>query len=530
MITLLIAWAVLAIAGYAAGSVLLGDSPSPQYPLDRMVIVTWTGLLWIALLLLALSIALPLGVAGPVLLVGGAITAVVVMWRSKSAAQPPRQELTAALLITAALAFAMCGRVELYDSGLYHRQNIAMLRDYGTLTGASLIYFRLGFSSSWFALSAALEPAMLVGRMSAVANGLLLVIATVHFASALWRITRGSTDRSCWYLAFAYPVTLYYLLLETAVVSPSPNPAVALSMVLLGWVLISAPQDATRLTFLLAAGTACLKLTAMPAAVVTLLVRGRSTKRDWLWVAAGVAPLLAANFITSGYPAFPGGPRVQTAHTMPAVNAAQIQEETIFWGRYAGKVPPNATVADVAWLGQWMREANKPLLAVLLIACGLVLARRYRSPAVVLGFTGCAFLFATAPDFRFLAGYIGVLAGAAAFASAPQEPMPAFRWLSPLAWAASAVLCWTLYATARESLARSSSHIDWAARLAVPVTSQSVKPGPPRPVGSVSILKPAVSDQCWDLNFPCTPDPERKGTRLCDPAKGLAGGFCLDAN
>jgi hypothetical protein len=527
MIALLLAWVTLAVGGYGAGTLLLGKRPPPQSTIDHMVATIWAGSLWIAAALLSISLVLPLRAAGPLWLVLCAALGVFELHRAPRRRVLERSEWIAIGVIAAVVAFAMCGRINLYDTGLYHRQNITMLGEHGTLAGAALIYYRLGFSSSWFALSAALEPWLGAGRMGAAANGFLMMLATIHLASALWRITRGKAGRDCWYLAVAYPVAFYYLLLESAAVSPSPNAAVALSLVLLGWRLATVPGDAARVVFVFAGGVACLKLTAIPAAIIPLLARGRSEYRNWVWVVVGSLPLLTANLVTSGYPIFPGGPGIQTGHTMSRALARRVELETMDFGSYGFSVPESADRGIRWWIGGWLRRADKPLLGIFVLSLGILLLR-VRFPAeAFLGMSGCAFLLLTAPDFRFLCGYIAILAGSAAMACAPSRGLRRLGWMNPVAWALLAALCWTLYAIGRESLARSSVHTDWVGRLLVPIEVTKGSAGQNVQLDSISISRPATGDQCWNLTFPCTPNSLHPGARLCRPVEGVGGGVCL---
>lgn len=509
---------MLALAADWAGARVLQSIRISGDPIDRFVFRTWTGLLWIAVVLLVLSLATPLKLAGPVLIGGLAVASLLSGVRLRCSTAHG----IAGAMIALAVSFAMCGVVLLFDSGMYHRQNIEMLRELGTFRGAALLHYRFGFSSSWFALTASLEPEFLRSRMGTVANGLLMALATLHLASALWRIARGGASRGCWYLAAAYPVAFYYLLFEGASHSPSPNAAVALSLVLIGWILSVAPESPAA-AFVLMGAAAAIKLSALPTLAAGLISR-KTPPRLWCWILAGVTPLLIANTVTSGFPAFPGGPGLPLAHSLDKQLVRAVQKETTNWGRYEFHVPAQTVFLDLEWIPGWTARVNKPLLFTMIVSILCLVIKRRFTPEVLLGFSGVVFVFVTAPDFRFLLGYVAILAGATAATIAPEWRSTRLRFLSPVVWASVAAVCWILHSIARESLL--ANRVDWHSRLIVPAASATTEPGRVVNLQGVSVLFPASGFQCWDLPFPCTIYPLTPDTRLCRPERGLPGGVC----
>lgn len=200
--------------------------------------------------------------------------------------------------------------------------------------------------------------------------------------------------------------------------------------------------------------------------------------------------------------------------------------ETTNWGRYEFHAPGQTRFLDLSWIPGWVRMVNKPLLLTLAASILCLVWKRRFDPEVLLGVSGVAFVLVTAPDFRFLLGYVAILAGAALAAVAPAWPSRRLRFLNAASWVTLAVLCWILYAIARESLIINRDRIDWRSRLIVPADSTAVRPRLAFDLDGVRVLAPAVGGLCWDLDFPCTPYPVAPDLRLCQPKGGLAGGIC----
>lgn len=517
MAVMLAAWCVLGLCSLPLGRALLGEGVSDR--VDRLVASLWTGMLALAALLLTVSLVMPLQPAGGALIVAGSLAGLVLLLRRPLDISAAETIALAAILV--GVAAAASGTVGLFDAGLYQLQITQMLGRYGTLPGAALLHFRFAFSSSWLALTAALDPPFLAGLLTPAATGLVAALATLHFCSALWRIGAGSADRGCWYLAGAYPIVFYDAMLQTSVISPSPNFAVAFSLVLAGWACF---QESRSDAMLVSAAGASLKLTFLPA-VLCAAVFDRGHRKQAVWIAtAGVLPLLAANFIASGCPAFPAEVCIPGPHTFE--RAAAIAVDTRNWARFGGPYPADASFLNVSWIPGWIARTDKVLLAAGLAGLVAVLAKRALNAAAVMAAAGLLFVLATAPDTRFLTGYLAILTGCAAAAFARALPAIPGALTRPWIWGVLGMFMWLGYAVARDVVRPEKQGAGWPSRLVIPCGPRSAPVSPWDAPPGIQLLHPNTADQCWNAPFPCVPYPPEPAARLCDPLRGLTAGVC----
>jgi hypothetical protein len=407
----------------------------------------------------------------------------------------------------------------LYDTALYHRPLIEWMAHEGLVPGLGVLHFRLGFSSSWLVWPAAFDHGPWFARMGSAATGLGLASVVAHW------IQRAAAPRTlaCRFFLFGAPPLCAYLLLASMTVSPSPNLGAALAVFVVLWMLLV--PGAQRMALVTAGAAAAVKLSA---AVLLPVCLWRIRKGAALALALA-APLAVANFRTTGCPLFPSGAACAEASTSVGRNVAlRIEHETQNWARYVGPYPAEARFASLDWFPRWwsFRENRVALLSALLSLLWLALRRQW--DACVLGAAaGFAYVFTLAPDFRFGAGFLAALpARALASSPLPLPPLPA-RWMAPLA---AAVLLGGGYAGERlwkRTAGENRPAWSWE-RLARPALSWSPEtPGEIRRGGILIRTPGSGGDRCGAVPRPCAPDyAPLPGIRLCEPARGLRGGFC----
>ncbi|MCC6591472.1 MAG: hypothetical protein IT168_32600 [Bryobacterales bacterium] len=514
MILLLLIWLWLLVAGVVTGASLIGREETDE-PFAFAAVL---GLLVLPAPLLAISLWTPLAF-WHFAAVYVALPAIAYACRRPAL---PRPAWIPLLLALAGCAWNSSGPVMLFDTGLYHYPLAEWLERFGTVPGQALFHYRFGFSSPWIAAPAALDHGWMDGRSAAVFNGLLMAVAVYHFACALSRWAAGEARRTDSYFLAGYSVCLFFAgFAQRFEVSMSPNLAVAIAIVL----MCAAPP---RTAWLLAAAASGIKLSALPVAALSAL---RLRPRDALAVLFGgllLAPIVAANYVSSGCPLYPSELLCTESSTSVGRAFAYLQHlEVRNWARWEGPNLADPQLLRVDWVGAWLRRhLNLPITLTWVVAIAVIVARRIWTFGFVLAALGLAYVLVAAPDYRFGIGYVAALCGLAAGGVA----WPGRRYVLPVtAIAAIAMVLFIAKATVYEEAYRRMFKLNFQSlswdRVAAPAPIQLYHAElAPRQSHDVPYYVPPPGGQCWGAVQPCT--PYAPDIRLCDAAKGVRGGIC----
>lgn len=565
MAVILISWCLLGACAIALGLGILGtlraDRALPD-PLDRVAIAAWLGLGTAASLSLAVGLFAPVGPwVAPALLAASAAAAAALGWRKLGAACRLSRFQTgcsAAVLVALACHAATVG-VDAYDTALYHQQAVSWLSHFGVVKGLAWLHFRLGSSSSWFALGAALNHGILAGRVSPILGGLAIALGALHWLLTLDRAALRRARPSDWYLLFTYPILLAAAWSWHYDISLGPDLPAWILCALSVWVVLvlrpaGAGFGALSIPFLMASLASSFKFSMLPLLPLTLplpllAAKGRAPSR-WarlVTLAACSVPVLitmAANTKTAGCPLYPSAVgRIPTEWTVPASFARLVSHETTEFAHWHG-----VEKRQTAWPLSWVRRKDQAALLVLALAGALLLIRRAMAErsrfvlwVLATGTAGLAFLFWGAPNPRFGLSFFLLFPATALALAAGHRQFGLVRLRPAILFLVVASICagvlssdlrtrqshppdafanrWLLpQPMPRENGAavhvfnRAANH--WAELRA----STAVN-------GDLQFLMPVGSDQCWDLPLPCTPQIIDRGFRLRDRAAGLSGGF-----
>lgn len=367
MLYFIAVWIVLSIICCIIGTALLNELQARLFdrPGDRGIVAIWLGVVVLAIALLATSLILPLSLA-----VGAAVALGLCALSLRS--RPTRIELTTLasqpvilqFLGLATLVAALTARAVTWpETGYYEYQLIQWLAQYGTVPGLALFFSPLGAVSSWLALAAPFNPEILAGRVSAVTNSFVFLIAVWHFLISLSYSFKRQTR-----LSDAFTIVFSLIMLPLAValepfsemlVSPSPNLPVAFLVGIVGWTLLiifersrgsETPVPDRIIPLVLATGAVTIKSTALPLLLVSSLFFGLSkgvSKQRILQGGAIVtlllAPLLIANVTTSGclisasflcfkLPWSPVKPSLQSVTQLPFSTAIFLLQSSLPYG------------------------------------------------------------------------------------------------------------------------------------------------------------------------------------------------------
>jgi hypothetical protein len=595
MLFSLICWPILTAGAAIAGSAILTAVGSPvfRHSGDRFILAAWLGLLAFATTLLGVSIFLPLrpGISFVIL---GSMTALAACSKKARAnlkflAGTANYAVLAGIAILAAIAALGSTRIVwAFDTGLYHYQIVRWLAEYGTVRGLALLHFRLGFSSSWFALAAPFDFGPFQGRISGLFGGLAIFLALLHFTLAMSRIFQGRGEWADWFLAGGYPLIFLVCFAWSFEVSLSPDLPIWILTLLLGWLMLleARPPGEGKasergdfqhiLPLILAFGALSIKLSAVPlvfVAGVYFLFRSAGKLRS-AFAAGAIASLLlvpffAANFASSGCPVFPSTILCANLPWSVPKPAAQLYASYTLnsarWG--TEQMPSDATAWN--WIPAWFSQTDKLMLALFCGAClgGFLIFRGWRKGqpflwVLALSLAGVAFLFFSAPNPRFGAGYFALFPGLFAAVAGPEfekwirihftSPMEQFHSISavPIILAICALLSlqigWNDRRIARKieqsghSPAPSEFH-SWQRLLLPPALARF--PGDlmvsenrrenrillmqlvSERSNGIEYWRPLGIEQCWGVSLPCLAEPLEGDVGLRRPEMGLRSGF-----
>ncbi len=547
-----------------AGDVRLAGIP------DRLIVALFSGLGLLSTFLLALSLVMPVT---PVAL-GLVLGLIIVVTLSRQALRKEIGRVCSSLLNAKVLLlltiFAMLGAyaaadpIKIFDTGVYHYPLVRWLATTGTIPGLALLYGNFGFTSSWFALTAALDHGFFQGRVAGVFSGLVAFTAILHFGVAASRILVRRGSKADWFLLGAYPVIFAFCYQMNYHTSPSPDLPVLVLLVLIAWRILAEEElggrrDSFRSNLpllILAGATVDLKLSAAPILGITFLViavRCRFALRHvipaLLTAIVFSAPLLIANVITSGYPLYPAqalGTRF--AWTVPASAAAAIAD-VVKNAAYCNGACAQAVVGW-NWVLPWLH--NPQNIVMLLVSALAAVTFFVRKPwksgratlfVLVLAEAGVAYVLLTVPNVRFAIGYIALCSGLCVtlFARERHDATPFRRPHAGVAFGIAMVIAFSFFADSYFG-GRSHSNYPGAMQLivpqAVPAQTRDVATFKNRhvfrdvtlilaseTVAGFTYYRPLESEQCWAANLPCVPGGLKAGIVLRDPLWGFRAGF-----
>ena len=395
----------------------------------------WLGLLAAASLALFLSIFFPAqsGIS-QVLIFSGAILFLLNTGVRKIVNLtifPCNQSLRRWLFISAILAIAalyVSQPIFLGDSGLYHLGLIRWLSEYGVVPGVALVHERLGFSSSWFALTSMLNVGPLFGNFSSVFGGYVLVLYLLFLINAA-SVIKSEKARLQEQLVVGISLLAFpWIWFWGAAISPSPDFAVipiVITCLAIAFTYSLPMQNKLWLIYTTALFALSVKLSLIPLlAGVSVACFLLFSWRDRLFAIGvsciGLIPLLLSNTITSGYPLFPSN--VFALHLPWSLPVNLVNETRVAVFNYAflgpGYPPPTSVLS---WLSQWMFSSRHEWVTVVLIALNApayIYVRRInfqerKTLDLLAAFAFSAMLFTalTAPTFRFMVHWLIILPG-----------------------------------------------------------------------------------------------------------------------
>jgi len=294
---------------------------------DRLLMAVFLGMAVIGAVLLAWSLAAPVGPLAFAFCAAATLAGVIAQAASRASVLKTRNELSPAalgicLVLTVLFAERSTVAGDLNDAGGYHVGIVRWLSEYGTVHGMALIHDRLGFVSSWFAWSAVFNHGDLAGRIGTMMNGFLLLLCLAQLMLVTLRIWRNRIEAPDFLVLLAWLILLPSFLRWDMRSSPSPDLPVLVYGIVIVWAILiiesqAAPDCAASrgrfMVLLIGMGAFLVKLSAAPllAAGGLYFVFARRQGRAMRLAIAGFAGaiflgiLALAGLVSSGCMFFP---------------------------------------------------------------------------------------------------------------------------------------------------------------------------------------------------------------------------------
>lgn len=438
MLFFIAAWSLLIIVCLPTGYFILNLSHSDSLDRigDRFIISLWLGVVAIGILMLIASFFSPLTPLTAAIVVSGVVVISILSARVRAELAKGLSSISplhiciyfAVLFVVAAF---MVQPVDSTDAAMYHIQTVKWLSRFGSVPGVALIYGRLGFTSSWFALAAPFHVEDFDARSTAIMGGLGMCWMLLHGAILASRFITFNVDYEDWFITVAYLICLPYTLGLNSAVSSSPDLPVMYLVIIVAWVILILAKRETRrylgssanarlIPLILSAGAVAIKLNAAPLLIVSLIFylfgEGAFFQKVKIVFLIGilmVVPILISGLITSGcalYPApflcfdLPWSVGTELAGKMNTTN--QNYER---WMQYT---PPE----NINWVIPWANrnlDSGLLIISLLLTTISAFIAKEFKLVAgrfwvLAIGITGVIFVLCTVPTRRFLLGYLTI--------------------------------------------------------------------------------------------------------------------------
>ena len=583
MLYFVVVWTFLFLICFGSGTTLLGVLKADCFERrgDRLVVAIWLGITMLSVVFLSISLFVPLSlsITLPIALAAAGLPFLFPQFRAEIVTLFSPRAMAFWFTLEFGVAFFMAKKVTWYDSGFYHVSKIRWLAEYGTVPGLYLIQDRFGWTSSWFALSAVLNPSFVDYRATAIANGFILVIMLLHFFLSMKRIARGEARLADWFAAIAYVLLLPVLLnknlpltdqkekpifalldqennfIAELVISPSHDVPIILLVIVIAWTMLiiserqswlpsASPLDVRTIPLLLAGGATTIKLTGIGLLLVALPFYCFSKRFWWQRIFWGIllsllllAPMFASGIITSACPIYPS---LFMCLKLPwSNNPHYLNNLGLWWKDHTLLGHPSKDENFWWWLLQeWFEKSNInkiiifcSIFALILLIWLFIWKRRQLASfswVLILGLVGSFMILSQAPDTRYGLGYFLLIPcsimGAFCYVTLnPQkinliEGLPAFlppRWLSSTH---------PLFLFSLALIGVLSFQGIKESRFLLPPPLPQIRVFSAR-VNNIEYYQPLRPDVCWATKLPCSHDFLSHSLRLWKPKQGIRGGF-----
>ena len=532
---------------------------------DRVFAAIWLGIVILSISLLATSLVFPLSS------ITGVVIAIIFVFLSLLSHRTASEVVTfgkhlspfrlLGLLAVALLVAAFTSqKITWFDTGLYHFGSIRWLSKFGAVPGLALINSKFGFTSSWFALAAPLTPKNLTSHVSAITNGFVFFIATVHCSFAIFQTIKKPKISDLFigiYLVILISIYIATFLTGSAIlISFSPDIPVNFLIGVTAWSILvisnskklsncSRNLDNQSVPLILSVGTVTIKLSALPLFFVAfcfyLFKKNLGIKRfltGFVISLIALFPMLAVGITTSGCPLYPSKLFCLNLPWLIAEEQVTKEVEDItYWGKLTDSNLSNTASFSEAFVN-WLKISIEHQIMFSLIILSMIisiylftskLSKNLFIWLIGINLLGMFFVILKAPLLRFGLGYF-ILLFVFAIASLCLRLFSRLKKISPF-----------LQTQQELGMKHSSSKVfyllvvSFSVAILIYGATRNLLLIPPKlprvpvvaaQVNNINYVYPTNwTIKCWAAELPCAPSPLNPNVTLRQPSQGVAGGF-----
>ncbi len=431
-----------------------------------------------------------------------------------------------------------------YDAGLYHLQSMLWSEKFSIVTGLANLHGRLGFNSSFFLLSTALQYHPEIYEPFFCINSAALLTLSFWI---IYQITKTKNIGIKLVLAFILFITTFTFGTELSSSSTDVLPNILTIYLLLSITL--EPKGVLKRAFAISLiASFCLTLKLSSVAILLLIVltlftvyKQKTGKLILPILLVGIfiaVPWLTRFVLLTGYLIYPF-PAIDIFSVdwkIPIEMVTFEMESAYSWARIPGIAPQTVLAMPLSeWVPIWWGNLSlyKKLLYCFAIASPLMLIfyKFYQQKIQILiwaiAFAGVTYGLATAPDLRFSFGFIACSIAIPAIALLSNIKKFAPRLEKGLIFVLLTIqLIFLTYIAGSQVLfyqthsAKPIVHLLYKPQTVIMIKSVRGIKFEEYQLGEYTIYKPIAVDQCYDQNIPCTPyynsNLELRGTKLKD--------------
>jgi hypothetical protein len=431
----------------------------------------------------------------------------------------------------AVVAFVIClGVPTIYDTGLYHLQNIKWIEEYAVVPGLANLHGRFGFNANVFTLFALTSLKGFFGQEIYSINFVIFLIVAAFIIKRITDTVKSGTISAHF---FFYVVVLFVLFRFDGISSPAPDYLTNCIALFLFLKVLDFSKQKENVTFkhfipvfVLSMYIITVKLSMVPMLILCLLLlimRFSELKKYLLLLSITgclfFIPWLVRNVVLSGWLVYPF-PTVDLFNfdwKVPKESVVAMKDIIAGWARLPG---PDALAAAnlpfTTWFPVWIKRIpllHKSFFFASVLFPGLLLlsqivpkAKRnyYVNSLLISLLSGVVFWLVMAPDFRF--GQCFIMIGAfTVFLTIPLSF--GFKQVKTLLSITMSFLILMYFALSKHYIHDNENRMFSIKTILIPekiqipagVSFKTVM------INNEKVFHPSNGDQCFDCELPCAP-------------------------
>lgn len=438
LITILI-WVILffLFASLGSGIISCVGFKKNLFGVNYFIVVQWLGMLFMSTLMLVFSLCT--AVDYKILfyiLVSSLVFSMSSRSRRKLLYYSIKVPVTSSCIVPGLVLILVCALYSSQlifwgDSGAYHFTIIKWMSDFGLVPGLALFRDQMGFNSSWFSITAALNHGWLEGKVGGIMGGYVFLLALMQWGISFDRFRIGLEDYADIFTIYGYAILTPLVLRWGIVISPSPDVPIMMIGIFFSSIILREKgvlkRNSMWLLLIMAALAFNIKLSSLPllAVMYFIAIHQLSLREKFLAslvTCVLISPVLIANTLTSGYPLYPSSAISFNVDWLSNRDRVVELSKTIYnFALYGPDIWHNAALYPIGFIDtifRWGTSRQEFCTALLIVAnigslCWLLKQKRqefsiFKWPLAI-GILGVTFFLLTAPTLRFGISWLAII-------------------------------------------------------------------------------------------------------------------------